>query len=328
MERLVRGSQKIINKPDNDGRVPHRVLQIIGQTRDFIGFYNDFESDFGKSFVLNISLKRSLEFSSNLDVIISACEKVIAALQRLAAEDTAEELSVVQAFHESSRAFEVIVGIYEISLIEEMDSLDASTIDSFDQEVQRFKSKLASYQKIEEANNTATEVVRIAEKVRTAAGEVGDVILGRHFQAIETRERSTANRLRLAAAFILVAIGLLAIATLLRSNSSSPSIATVLLHVVGILPFGILGAYLGRESSKHRLEAEWAAEYNALLMTFDAFIAPLSAANQNDLRHEFGKKLFVNSRVKQAGEPGPSTLNEISTLIDRFSPSTQSGKSA
>lgn len=181
-----------------------------------------------------------------------------------------------------------------------------------------------------EAKNVAYEIQQVKAAAQTtlestlqAAGSTASAVLGAHFKEygrIENRQVSI---------FRGVTIGLLmatatGTALILLLTDTSDFLRSVL-KVLAFSPLAILAAYTGREGSKHQKSARWAAELHAQLMTFDAFSASLSKEVSDQLRLDFGRRLFGSRADGDQHEPGPGLLTEMGTLVGQIAEAIRRG---
>lgn len=167
------------------------------------------------------------------------------------------------------------------------------------------------------ANAANAETQRVLKEARDAAGEVGALSLGTHFERYASRESQTADRLRIAS---LLIVGITTIATamyLLGFGTASADVAwQELVRISLAIPLVALAGYLGREASRHRRIANWARQREVQLKTLEAYIAPMPEKDRQRLRADLGRRVFgsdlpdLASKEDSPALPAPPATNK------------------
>ncbi|MFD4673728.1 hypothetical protein ACFWNN_28685 [Lentzea sp. NPDC058450] len=169
---------------------------------------------------------------------------------------------------------------------------------------------------VSDAKKARDEVVSVLEDARQAAGEAADAVLSVHFSKFAAGEQRRAEWLRGGAIGCLMVLVLAAAIILPQAVKSDSTVASVLARLTFSIPLAVLAAYLGKESSKHRELARWARQLEVRLLTFDAFVAPLSEDQRREQRVAFGDQIFLGERVQnENGAAGPSLMGEAASLL-------------
>lgn len=131
------------------------------------------------------------------------------------------------------------------------------------------------------------------EATRTAAGEVGDVVLSVHFAKYATDEKRRAVILQIGTTACLLAIAVVAALLLWRDHlEPGNSIFAALAKLSVSIPLAVLAAYFARESTKHFESARWASEIAVQLLTVDAYIAPIASDMGADIKRDLASRVF------------------------------------
>jgi hypothetical protein len=175
-----------------------------------------------------------------------------------------------------------------------------------------------SWRAVNEAQEARDEVVEAAGHAREAAGLVGTGELAKHFTAYSTRERQTADRLRVASVAIAVIVsGLAALSYFL--GAVPLSLPQELSKAAIGLPLVALALYLGRESSRHRHHASEAASIQIRLQTVRAYTDEMPSSAKNDIRAELGRRIF-GAEIRNAISPESqeATTSELLAILSRL----------
>ena len=175
--------------------------------------------------------------------------------------------------------------------------------------------KLGALELLLDATKARDQTREILQDTRQAAGEVGALSLGIHFQEYATRESRIADRLR-AAALLVVAVLTLATAVFLFGGAPTTVGMQELVRLSIAVPLIALAGYLGREASRHRRIANWARQREVQLKTLDAFVAPMSDEDKQKLRLQLGGRVFgVDLPDLTAKEDSPSVTLEAADAV-------------
>lgn len=176
-----------------------------------------------------------------------------------------------------------------------------------------FGTHLGAAQIMLDLVQSRSQVEDVLASAREAAGEVGSISLGIHFQSYANRERRSANVLRggaLTVTLALIALTAFLILTVPTDvNATSPA---DLLRLSLALPVAALAGYLGREASRHRRVANWAQQREVQLMTVEAYVAPMSEKDKQKVRLDLGRKVFGSDLPdRAAAEDSPSAVGGL-----------------
>lgn len=182
--------------------------------------------------------------------------------------------------------------------------------------LQALQDRISARRFLEEAESARDRAVDASQTARRAAGVTGEVTLAEHYKTYATQETKRADQLSIIAVAIVLVIA--ALAVVLVSDITSPTVSEVLAKASVTLPLAALAAYLARESSRHRMNSRWAQEFTLQLLTFDAFTEPLSDDTREELRRALGQRLFTSGGPMLPGveENHPSAIAESAGLLD------------
>ena len=159
-------------------------------------------------------------------------------------------------------------------------------------------------------SNQRERIDAIVSDVQTAAGSVADSELSSAFNTYQGSEASTANSFRIAALIVLLGVLGFSIYTAIEVPTSlGSSFAHLGIAFSGLAAF----AYLARESAQHRTVARWAAIMSVQLKTLGAFTADMNLEQREELRTQFGHRVF--SELPVAGE--------VKSQIEQLTPAMQ-----
>ncbi|PWW62140.1 hypothetical protein [Actinokineospora spheciospongiae] len=314
--------------PTSTGLDAKTVNSLVGFTtliRDFLRFIEDFNTPIDFPPLIQMPEAQQAAYVNNLSSLSDACFEIRTTVSLLDDPNNLNHSKIQQRvtesiLHSTESAQSIITSIidlFELTLLTSIDTLTNVQFDSLTEKIERFVGRSFTAATLSNLAKKNEEANQLLESTRSAAGETGGIGIAGHFEKLADRERQTANRLRNSSVSVLAVVGALAGVAVLLGYSPS-SIQTSLLHIASFIPFGVLSAYLGRESSKHRQEAAWADEYQAQLLTFDAFVGPLESEDKSSLRRDFGNRVFVDPRPREAATEGPSTLNEMIAILEKL----------
>lgn len=176
--------------------------------------------------------------------------------------------------------------------------------------------QIATRKVLAQAEQARDKTIEVLNSAKKAAGEVGATEQAVHYKNFADSERRTATFLRYVVISILVAMAVTAL-LIVSSAQSNGFTLTELSKLAVVLPLAVLAAYLGRESGRHRVTANWAQELAMQLLTFDAFSAPLDENARIELRAKFAAQVFgVSTRPNFEAEHGPSVAADVIKLLE------------
>jgi hypothetical protein len=166
------------------------------------------------------------------------------------------------------------------------------------------------------------------ERASLADGDVlaprtTDTEFARHFGDYARDERSTANLLQVAAVVVIVAITVLAavLVLVIQSDGSGSDVGNEIAKLALTVPLAALAAYLGKESSRHRRDAQWAAAIEVQLLSVDSYAQTLADTDREQLRRELGRRGFAvprtDSQQADGAENGPSAVADLAGLLEQ-----------
>jgi hypothetical protein len=158
------------------------------------------------------------------------------------------------------------------------------------------------------------EVDSIVGDVQQAAGITADTQLATAFSHYGEDETRSANRFRLAAIGVLIAVSGFSIYTAINIPVSlGSSLAHLGIAASGLAAFG----YLARESNQHRNVGRWAGIISVQLRTLGAFSADMNHEQREHLRAHFGRRVFAElSPTGDMKDPGTDLVPTIQAAQD------------
>lgn len=167
------------------------------------------------------------------------------------------------------------------------------------------------------AESKAGDAKKAADNAEVASGDAGAAELSREFHQLAENEKADADLFR------LLTIGLLGLvlgyAVWLAFWSDAEDYALLRRIVVSLAVLALAG-YLGAQASQHRREARWAAAITVQLKTINAFTDALAPDRRDDLRYQFGLRVFTRSAELErsaADAPSPAEFESLAQrLID------------
>ena len=184
---------------------------------------------------------------------------------------------------------------------------------------------------LERARSVHEQAVRVLDATRQAAGEVGSLSLGGHFERYADRERRAADNLRIASLSVVLISTAIAAIIIFERGAADAASAADWLHLALVIPLAALAGYLGREASRHRRISNWAAQREVQLKTLEAYAAPMSERDREKLRADLGRRIFgVDLPDSLENSDSPSITTEASRLLPgrKGAPASESNKPA
>lgn len=179
----------------------------------------------------------------------------------------------------------------------------------------------------EQARDLAVEALEVT---RRAAGATSESALASHFGKYADEESRSADIFRAGTISCLLFVAAVATLLVIFVGVGNGNVTADVEHVAIIVPIAVLAAYLGRESGRHRQFARSARELQVRLLTFDAFIEPLTDSQKEAVRTEFAKRIYTVQEVEISNEPGPSIVSDTAGLLGKVADllkNSQVGKS-
>ncbi|MFI5710975.1 hypothetical protein [Kribbella sp. NPDC051620] len=309
-----------------DDAVPEDLKDAVGQLREAIqklgndegseAFGNPTYDKYGRTRLMGAAnrLIAALQVGLSGDVLLAERfdKGIIRAFARVVGD-----LAFGDIWSES-KAFEVA---YEIELAINQQTSKLIRPDSvYRENPSRYKELLRIDHEAESAatgikqeQHLLSQVARVDEivnDVEQAAGVVADSELAKAFSDHERAEAESANRFRIGAIAILMGIVAFSTYTAIEIPATlGSSLAHVGIAFSGLAAF----AYLSRESAQHRKVARWSAMMAVQLKTLSAFSAGLSEGQRENLRSQFGQRVF--SEMPTSGVDTPSNGADFSPTI-------------
>ncbi|MEV6878389.1 hypothetical protein [Amycolatopsis sp. NPDC051128] len=182
--------------------------------------------------------------------------------------------------------------------------------------VEPYADRLVARKALAQAESARDETLDVLSSAKKAAGEVGSTAQAGYYRDFADSEKKIADWLRVAVIGVSLLIVALTGVILIAIEPGNLMLAD-LLKLTFVIPLAALAAYLGRESGRHRVSANWARELAMQLQTFDAFVSPLDSESQSALRTKFAAQIFGNSTYpRMEVESGPSVIAEASRLLE------------
>jgi hypothetical protein len=178
---------------------------------------------------------------------------------------------------------------------------------------------------LDKARAASERTLAVLDVARQAAGEVGSLSLGTHFGHYAERERKVADWLRwasLGAIFLITILGVGILQFGIGSTTEHPRGTIDWTRLALALPLIALASYLGREASRHRRIANWAAQREVQLKTLESYAAPMSETDRQALRVGFGRRIFDADLSDSFAEvDAPSIGSDAARILPELSTS-------
>jgi hypothetical protein len=179
--------------------------------------------------------------------------------------------------------------------------------------VAEIRRQLQARSLLDEAAHALDQTIHARDAARQAAGAAGAAGVGGHYRDHAGKEARKADRLRVAvvALLVTVAVGFI----VLNFVASEFTLASELLRLSATIPLAALAAYLMRESSKHRVSAQWAGELAIAMRSLEAYTQPLDAVERLELHRALGLRAFAATSNRAAGADA-GLYDDLMTAVD------------
>ncbi|MDN4611968.1 hypothetical protein [Arthrobacter burdickii] len=163
----------------------------------------------------------------------------------------------------------------------------------------------------EEAKSANAETNASKLDAQKAASVASEASLSGHFASLATEEFAAAGKYRVAT---ICAIGVgIVVGGIVHFAVGISDLPSAIYNLGLVAAVFALAGYLGRQSASHRNVALWAKTIQVQLLTFDAFLGPITNEDSADeVRRSFASRVFgaVPSGGKEEGDAIPSTVVE------------------
>jgi hypothetical protein len=182
--------------------------------------------------------------------------------------------------------------------------------------------KTASSKSQVEAEAALEMVQQHLRRTEEIVGVVSNTALAGSYAKVADQEHSDANRWRWISVGAMVGIIACALFALIHSLSEGFSVSAFTAKVITSFAFGILAAYAGRESGRHRRREQEARRMQLELATIDAYLLPLPEKQRHAIKAAVADRIFgqrapekEKDKESEAGSGLPPILDYLKLVV-------------